>query len=708
MSTPPTLQLAAPAPRVRILGRMLPLDGAGAVALAGLLVLLGFATGSGVVEGSGQHLGTNTWMEIVLTLLGAGALVAVLLWSSRGAAHGALALLAFAAMTTLTAVSIAWSVQPDASWTAANQSVAYLGAFGGAIALARLFPKRWPALCGALPLLAVAISGYALLAKVFPALPDSESQLGRVTAPLGYWNAIGLVAAFGLPGCLWLGSRPGYPRSLRAATIPAIALLVTTIVLSYSRSADAAAIVSVALLLALAPTRLRMAVVLLPGLAAGAILSARALSSNTLSDNISNGLLDGNAHPFAARTAAGHSFGWFMLALLVLTSLAAYALVVKSDQTRLSPLGRRRVAIGLLCLAACVPLGAIAKLATSQRGLTGEISHVWSTLTSQKASIGTGPSRITTLANSRPRYWHDALDVGSHHLLLGAGALGFGTARTRYTNYQYPVQTAHGYIFQTFADFGLVGLALGLVLLFAWWRAAWRTIGRAADPGDGDERNGLLVLLAVVVCFGVHSTIDWTWFIPATAIPALICAGWLAGRGPLSAPIGRIGKRRQILSHPALPLSLTAVVVVAVGLAWGILQPLRSVQAVNAAVTAAARGDEPQAFADARAATSRDPFSINAMSALAALYESAGELRQAHAELVIETQRQPQDFESWYDLGDYDLRHGRIADALNDLSRAAHLNPFHVPTNTDLAAAGARRAAAAARRAKPVPSTVRP
>ena len=43
----------------------------------------------------------------------------------------------------------------------------------------------------------------------------------------------------------------------------------------------------------------------------------------------------------------------------------------------------------------------------------------------------------------------------------------------------------------------------------------------------------MLTMLAVVLTFGIHSTIDWTWFFPGVTIPALVCAGWLAGRGPL-------------------------------------------------------------------------------------------------------------------------------------------------------------------------------
>ena len=43
----------------------------------------------------------------------------------------------------------------------------------------------------------------------------------------------------------------------------------------------------------------------------------------------------------------------------------------------------------------------------------------------------------------------------------------------------------------------------------------------------------MLSMLCLVVVFGVHSTVDWTWFVPGDACVALLCAGWLAGRGPL-------------------------------------------------------------------------------------------------------------------------------------------------------------------------------
>ena len=87
-------------------------------------------------------------------------------------------------------------------------------------------------------------------------------MLGRLRAPLDYWNAVGLIAALGLAPCLWAGARPDGNRIVRALTVPAIAMLLLTLVLSYSRGALIVAIAGLALWFAVVPLRLRGALVL--------------------------------------------------------------------------------------------------------------------------------------------------------------------------------------------------------------------------------------------------------------------------------------------------------------------------------------------------------------------------------------------------------------------------------------------------------------
>ena len=165
------------------------------------------------------------------------------------------------------------------------------------------------------------------------------------------------------------------------------------------------------------------------------------------------------------------------------------------------------------------------------------------------------PGRLTAVGSVRARYWKEALEVFEAHPALGAGAAGYGTARLRYRTQNLDVRQAHGYVVQTLADLGIVGLAITLALLVAWmaaagrsthpfnrrWRAgrsppsvAWRNEPVAYTP----ERIGMLAMLCIVIVFGVHSFADWTWYVPGDAFVALLCAGWLAGRGPL--PSGKL------------------------------------------------------------------------------------------------------------------------------------------------------------------------
>ena len=166
-----------------------------------------------------------------------------------------------------------------------------------------------------------------------------------------------------------------------------------------------------------------------------------------------------------------------------------------------------------------------------------------------------GPGRLTAVGSARARYWKEAIEVFEAHPLLGAGAEGYATARLRYRTAPLKVQQAHGFLVQTLADLGLVGLLLVLGLFVAWLVAA----GRSTHPFnrrwsawrwgrlEGDsrryspERIGLLTMLCLTATFGIHSFVDWTWYVPGLACAALLCAGWLAGRGPLAERVATVG-----------------------------------------------------------------------------------------------------------------------------------------------------------------------
>ena len=651
----------------------------------GALLAAGFALVVFVATG-GATLGPNTWVQIALIVVGAGCAAALILVNPPGRANGVLAVALFAVLAALTYTSIAWSVQPATSWTEANRTLSYLAAFGAAVALARLIPARWPALTGAVGTVAVVTCGYALLSKVFPATLDPANYYGRLRAPFDYWNATGLMAAMGLPVCLWAGARPVSGRVLRTLSVPAIAVLTTALILSYSRGALLAAIVGLAVWFALVPFRLRGTLVLALGAAGGAIATVWALAHHAITyDNAT----------LAARTSAGHDFGVVLLVVVVLSAIAGIAATVGMDRITLSARLRRRIGTALVVLVALVPVAVVAGAAASSRGLTGQVSHAWHTLTSASAAQpGDTAARLSSLGNSRSIYWREGLKVGEHALLAGVGAGGFDTARTRYTTNTLAVAHAHSYLIETFADFGLIGLAVSLALLVAWALACRRTLGvKRADERHVAEQAGLLTLLAVVVIFGISSLIDWTWFVPGVAVPALVAAGWLAGRGPIT-DTPTIKSRRPLLTQgrgaAAIGIAVATLVVV-----WFVWQPLDSVDSFNAAITAMTRGDAAAALTDARDAADSDPVSVDPLWEQSAIYSALGNQAAARGKLVQATSLEPDNPETWLQLGAFDLQARQPRLAVGELETAHRLDLASAPISQQLAQARAELLTAA-------------
>ncbi len=655
----------------------------------------------------GQHLQSTVTVEIALTL-GAGVLVALALVLAQARGDGLWSVALLLAFAILTAISIVWSVQPDASWDDANRMLAYAGVFAAAVALARLAPRRWTAVIGGVTLAAVIVCGYAVLTKVFPGSLAPHAVYARLEEPYGYWNATGLTAAMGAIGCMWLGARRTGHALLTALAYPAMGLVLLTLVLAYSRGALAALAVGVVVWLCVVPLRLRGCAVLIAGALGAAGVAAWDFSDHALS---SEGV------GLAERTNAGHELGALVLAMLLALSLVGIAIVFATGRRAPSMRMRQRAGALLAGLVVLAVIAFAAALAHSHRGFTGSISHAVSSLTNPNARTPPNtPGRLTAVASVRARYWKEALQVFQAHPWLGAGAEGYQTARLRYRRAPLVVTHAHGFVVQTLADLGVVGLALALALLAAWLAAAgrathpldrrwsaWRAwLPRTSErPGwrrtsDGPglytaERVALLSMLALVVVFGVHSLVDWTWYVPGNACAALLLAGWLAGRGEIGAPAlaGPAGAvtepdaagdpRERAPRPPRKParnarLALAALVIVGALLAaWSQWQPRRAEDARLQALEVVAK-DPAAALADARTAVSRDPLSAEALVTLAQVQQLAGQPAQARATLAKAVSEQPSNPQTWLALARYDLNREPRA-ALHELQAAIYLDP---------------------------------
>ncbi|GAC1433980.1 MAG: hypothetical protein NVSMB51_00050 [Solirubrobacteraceae bacterium] len=634
------------------------------VAVASVLAASSFVAGGGLV------LGPETTVEIGLTLIGGLALIASILSGARAPLSGGGAVALLFALAALSCASVIWSVQPSEAWQQANRLLAYSFVFAGVVAIVRIAPARWTSLLGGVIGGAVVVSAYALATKIFPGLNAGET-FARLREPYGYWNAIGLTAALGIPPAIWLGARRGGHGAINALAFPCTVLLAVTLALAYSRGALLALVIGLAFWFAAIPLRLRGLLVLAVGLLGALPVIAYDFTQHALSsDNVALG----------ERLAAGHRFGVVLMLMCALALIVGLGIRFAAEASPPGAHTRRRAGTAVVVALILLPLLGAGALAFSARGFSGTISHSFTTLTDPHGTPPSNdPTRLTAIGSARARYWNDALKIFQDHPAVGVGAGGYATARARYRSDRLEVVHAHGYVVQTLADLGIVGMAISLlgVIALGWAFVAgtnpfgWMASGR--DPPYTAERIGLLTMVATVIVFGTHSLIDWTWVIAGNALVALLCAGWVAGRGPhsLVLPLARL--RAGSPTRGALAAVAAAGALVC---AWSQWQPLRSQHASAAALNALASHDYRRAVADATTAGRRNPLSVEPWFDLSTIQLAAANQAAARDALTRAVRLQPANASTWTRLAEFDLsvRHDRTA-ALRELGAALYLDP---------------------------------
>ena len=462
--------------------------------------------------------------------------------------------------------------------------------------------------------------------------------------------------------------------------------------LSYSRGGLLALAIGLAFWFAVVPLRLRAAAALIAAALAAAPVVAWAFARDALSVELV---------PLAARSDAGHDLGALLLVLSAVLLACGLAVNFLAAQRPPSPRARRLAGRGLLAGLAVVPVAMVIAFAASPGGLSGQVSDGWNKLTDPAASTpGNTPDRLTATSSVRARYWTEAWNIYKSSKLVGAGAGSYVVARSRYRTDRLVVRHAHGYAVQTLADLGLIGLGLSLLAGVAWVAAAMRSTGlRPRDRGlpFDPERIGLLTLATVVIVFAAHSLIDWTWYVPGTAVVGLLCAGWVAGRpgmrerlaaaGATVAPRVQPGRPwRERLRRPR-PSSIAAlgVIVAALAMSWAALQPVFGVRAEEAARDKLELGDFGAAAREARTAGDRNPLSLEPIWLLAFIADARGDTRAAERNLERAAISQPANTEAWRRLGRYRLSVLGDAEGAVEAFRAAYfLDPAALETASDL------------------------
>jgi hypothetical protein len=647
----------------------------------------------GIVFGAagGTELTRTTIVELLTVLAAAGVVAAAIVWVRPRPLYGAAALLLFAALAALTALSVTWAIVPELAYVESGRTLAYLALFAAGVAGARLAPRATPVAIKAILLAATAALLYAVAARIWPASLGESELSNRIGEPFEYWNAVGTTAALAAPGLLWLGSRRVGSVAERVVAYPAMGVAVLAILLTQSRGALVAAAVGAIVWFATVPLRLRsLPVLLVPSAAAGGV-AAWALSQDAFAIT---------AQPLAVKESVAGEFG--LLVFLMLLLLTGTGLAVNVGLTRLAPAMRmrRRVGIAALVVACAVPLVAFTSVAFSDRGLGGTIEDRVDELTSETETAPTsqGAGRFAAASSTRGKYWREAGRVFEDRPAVGIGAGNFSTGRLRHRTDAGATRHAHGFVPQTLADLGILGVVLTTALLLAWLFAAGRATAlhprrlpfrRTADTplprrDWNSDRIAVVALGLVAVVFGIQSAIDWTWFIPGPAAMALVAAGFVAGRGPATAlPEGPATfELREPLRSPSRPrlLAAGAVLLAAVLTAWAIWQPESSDRATGDALALADAGDFEGALAKTADAADTNPLSAEPLLVEAAIETQAGQVDAARETLEEAVLKFPGDPDTWYRLAAFQL--GTLdqpAKAAQTIRGTLFLDPFSLP-----------------------------
>jgi hypothetical protein len=433
-------------------------------------------------------------------LLGACALLLPVraLWPRNR--HARLALGAFAALTAWTALSVRWAPLDDNAWATFERDALYLAALVIAAATLRHVPRAVePALAAG----ALVVVGYGLLGRLLPDVVHAHSSAsagGRLDQPLTYWNAMGALGAIGFTLAARIAGDDTRGWRWRAAGAAAAVPLAVAIYLTFSRGALAATAAGLVVLLALAPSfnQLRAAAIAVEAGIVGCAVAAASPAVRTL---------DGS-HAAAQGAAV-------LVALLALMGLAAFAQrwACRDEATGGSRMGRLPlprhhgwVAAALVAAMLVVPVALAA--GSDAPSAAGD------------PRFGASTSRLASTDSPRYHYWKVAIDAFADHPLKGIGAGGFAVRWLEDRPVRQPAQDAHSLEIETFAELGLAG-GLLLVLMGAG-------IGLASR--DAVRLRGAAVVagpIAALSAYAFHSAIDWDWEMPALTLVGVALAGAL-------------------------------------------------------------------------------------------------------------------------------------------------------------------------------------
>lgn len=617
------------------------------IALVGGLALAG-----GGFELSARHVAGGAAWGVVILLIALGAASKVSFGRPAQIAVGLI--LAYA---VLSAISSSWSGAPERSVIEADRVLAYLGFFIAAWLLAQT-SQTAQRFAEGLAIAATLIALLALTSRLLPGILTVADDGGeRLSYPLQYWNAEGVVFGISFTLLTWMSRRGtnGWLRFLAVAAMPATLL---ALFFTYSRGGAAAGAAGLVLLLALSRDRLwYLAISGLTALCATPAILA-ALDRRDLLDHIS-----GNT----AQTQGLEVLG-VLVAGSVVAVLSWQALVIVEDRkgartSRAVEASRNPKLLGGVGILA-ITITVVAAL------LFG--GKAYDRFSSPDIQFPDQPEKHFSQISGAGRhdFWRVAVDTFSDHPLAGRGAGTYELAWEQGRSINMVVVDAHSLYFEAFAELGLIGGTLILALI-AW--LFW--IGFMAwAAAEGATRERCAVLLAIMAAFAVSAGLDWSWEMAGLGVLFFLSAGvLLAVRSSQLAAAEDPETRERHRSGYGIGiggLALAWVSILALAMPWAVQRE------ITASQNAAARGDIPSAVSKAENARMIEPWAASPYTQLGLLSELEGEYPTGIDRLTQAIDRDDSDWLLFYTRARMYEEAGDLAAARADIARARMLNPL--------------------------------
>lgn len=437
---------------------------------------------------------------------GAGPLVIVV-----AAALGGLSLWALASQL--------WSDAPARALVEGQRVLMYALVFVlfGSMAR-RLRDMRWMVRGVALALVAICV--IALITRLLPDVWSApENPAGdRLSFPLTYWNALGLVGAVALVFCLHLASYGRESLAVRALAAAAIPLVATTVYFTFSRGAVFAGAVGLVVyaVLAFAPGTLAAVAAAAPP---AVYAVTRAYDSDLLDDAE-------RTSPAAVAQAEDLAVTVGLCAIVAAAAIVIVTLAVRRlpadgavPRVRAGLTRWGGVALALVGVTIAFAVGAPGQAVdAADEFISAQRDATQTTAADTRSRFGdpTSPTRV--------HHWESALEAFEERSIEGHGAGMFPAiwARDRPTD-EALVEDAHSLYLEVAAELGLVGAVLLLVALGGVLLAF---VARFRSPG----RRMYVALFAAALVWLIHAGIDWDWELPATG-------AWLFALGGAAAAL---------------------------------------------------------------------------------------------------------------------------------------------------------------------------